>query len=584
MTGRQKVEKGRKFCYGERFCKRASAQARKRASALAGQPVNRTLYHCDNLEVLKGINSATIDLIATDPPFNKSRDFHATPDSLAKGARFEDRWSWDRDVHPDWVDAVKDDWPAVWSVIDTARVAAGEDMAAFLCWLGVRLLECHRVLKETGSLYLHIDHTAHAYAKCLLDGIFGRRNFRNEIVWKRATAKKGTTKKFGVVHDTILYYVKTQSAPYATVYTEHDPEYINRAYRYQDRRGRYRVGDLTGAGATKGSSSQPWRGIAVKEGKHWVCPRTWPEDVTMPSGWDSWTTQAKLDYMDKMELIHWPEKGRIPGFKRYLSTTEGRAMTDLVTDISQLEANDKEDVGYPTQKPLALYERIIQASTNVGELVLDPFCGCATTPVAAERLSRQWIGIDIWAGAYQIVLDRLEQENLAVADGETDRLRFAEVHYTTTPPERTDYDDTPLVPDLRLRTQRPPEPWERLSRELMSRILAVAQAHPNGDGVICAGCGRVLEMEFMELDHITPKSDRGANHILNRILLCRPCNGRKRNYLTLAGLLMENKRPAVKWMRNETLAQLARDSADKRANWVRENFGNGEYQAFMAGV
>ena len=186
----------------------ASAQARKRASALAGQPVNRTLYHGDNLEILRGINSATIDLIATDPPFNKSRDFHATPDSLAKGARFEDRWSWDRDVHPDWVDAVKDDWPAVWSVIDTARVAAGEDMAAFLCWLGVRLLECHRVLKETGSLYLHIDHTAHAYAKCLLDGIFGRRNFRNELVWAYTGPGSPGMRQFNRKHDTLLWYNK----------------------------------------------------------------------------------------------------------------------------------------------------------------------------------------------------------------------------------------------------------------------------------------------------------------------------------------------------------------------------------------
>ena len=580
------VTKNEKRKAESRQSARATAAAGPPAAAgrAAGPPANRTLFHCDNLEVLRGINSATIDLIATDPPFNKNQDFHATPDSLAKGAKFEDRWSWDRDVHQEWVDAIKDDWPAVWAVIDSTRVAAGEDMAAFLCWLGVRLMECHRVLKDTGSLYLHIDHTAHAYAKCLLDGIFGRRNFRNEIVWKRATAKKGTTKKFGVVHDAILYYVKTQSAPYTTVYIDHDPEYINRAYRHKDRRGRYRVGDLTGAGATQGSSSQPWRGIAVKEGKHWVCPRTWPDGLTIPSGWDSWTTQAKLDYMDKMDLIHWPEKGKVPGFKRYLSTTEGRAMTDLVTDVSQLEANDKEDVGYPTQKPLSLYERIIKASSKPGDMVLDPFCGCATTPVAAERLGRHWIGIDIWAGAYQMVLDRLEQENLKVGAGASPRLSFGEVHYTTTPPQRTDYDETPSAPDLRLRAQRAPEPWERLSREDMTRILAAAQAHANGEGVICAGCGRILEVEFMELDHITPKSGRGANNILNRILLCRPCNGRKGNHLTLPGLLRENKRPTVRWMRNEALARLAWDNAEKRANWVRDNFGSEEYRSFMAGL
>lgn len=515
---RQKVEKRRKFCYGERFRYGLRVTASATAdSAESRQPVNRTLYHCDNLDVLRGINSATIDLIATDPPFNKSRDFHATPDSLAKGARFEDRWSWDRDVHPDWVDAVKDDWEGVWSVIEASRIAAGEDMAAFLCWLGVRLMECHRVLKDTGSLYLHIDHTAHAYAKCLLDGIFGRANFRNELVW--CYPPGGKAPKFGYhrKHDTLLYYGKT------------DKGVFNHPY-----------GDMP------------------------------PQTVA---------TYNKVD-----------EDGRLykeyPGGRQYLDQTPGRPIPDWWDDIVSLgqAVSSKERTGYPTQKPLALYERIIRASSNPGDMVLDPFAGCATTPVAAERQGRQWIGIDIWDGAYQMVLDRLEQENLKVGDDASKRLNFGEVYLRTTPPERTDYDEARLVPDLRLRTQRPPEPWEKLSREDMARILAAAQAHPNGEGVICAGCGRVLEMEFMELDHITPKSDRGANHILNRILLCRPCNGRKRNHLTLAGLLMENKRPAIKWMRNETQAQLARDNAEKRANWVRDNFGNGEYQAFVAGL
>ena len=499
--------------------KLASSQARKLASSLAGQPVNRTLYHCDNLEVLKGINSATIDLIATDPPFNKSRDFHATPDSLAKGARFEDRWSWDRDVHPDWVDAIKDDWPAVWSVIDTARVAAGEDMAAFLCWLGVRLMECHRVLKETGSLYLHIDHTAHAYAKCLLDGIFGRDNFRNEIVWSY-TGNSEPRNSFPKKHDTLLFYAKGEKSNFNRVAVPYSEATLRR-YNHVDESGRrYKMSSLRN------------------------------------------------------------------GLEKVYMKEDGKAASDVWDDIP-IPRTKAERTGYPTQKPLALYERIIQAGSNKGDMVLDPFCGCATTPVAAEKLGRHWVGIDIWDKAHATVLKRLSDSQLAVPDVEREDPYLwteGDVTYRTTPPERTDYDDTPLVPDLRLRTQRPPEPWEKLSREQIARILAVAQAHPNAEGVICAGCGRVLEMEFMELDHITPKSDRGANHILNRILLCRPCNGRKRNHLTLAGLLMENKKAAVKWMRNDTLAQLARDSAEKRANWVRDNFGNGEYQAFMAGV
>ncbi len=467
---------------------------------------NRTLYHADNLDVLRGINSATVDLIATDPPFNKSRDFHATPDSLAKGAKFEDRWSWDKDVHPDWVDAIKDDWPAVWSVIETARVSAGDDMAAFLCWLGVRLMECHRVLKDTGSIYLHIDHTAHAYAKCLMDGIFGRRNFRNEIVWCY-TGPANTPRWFSRKHDTILFYSRSGVFTFNrdAVRIPYSDAFTKRRQYTEGQRG------IT-AGYAEGRTDAE---VAAAFGPGKPIEDWWPD---IPAG------------------------GQMPRGER---------------------------TGYPTQKPLALYERIIKASSNPGDIVLDPFAGCATTPVAAERLGRQWIGIDIWDGAYQTVLDRLQRECLEVPGVENIRLPFSQVHYWTEPPERTDYDPSPAVPDLRLKVMRPPEPWERLSRDEMTAILAAAQA--TTEGVICAGCGRVLEIEFMELDHITPKSDRGANHILNRILLCRPCNGRKRDTLTLRGLVLENRK--VGWMRNETLAKLAQDKARERAEQVRANGG-----------
>lgn len=166
---------------------------------------NRTLFHGDNLDYLRGMDSETVDLVATDPPFNKSKDFHATPDSLAKGAKFEDRWSWDKDVHPDWMDAIKDNWPKAHVLIEATRSVSGDDMAAYLCWLGVRVMECHRILKPTGSLYLHIDHTAHAYVKALLDAIFGRRNFQNEIVWhyggavRRKSDSGGSTIRFSSI-------------------------------------------------------------------------------------------------------------------------------------------------------------------------------------------------------------------------------------------------------------------------------------------------------------------------------------------------------------------------------------------------
>ena len=461
---------------------------------------NRTLYHGDNLDFLRGMNSETVHLIATDPPFNKNRDFHATPDSLAKGARFRDRWSWERDVHEEWVDSIKDDWPAVWSMIEAARAAYGDDMAAFLCWLGVRVMEMRRVLRQDGSLYLHIDHTAHAYVKGLLDAIFGHKNFRNEIVW--CYSGGGIPKKdFPRKHDTLLRYTKSSE------YTFH----VER---------------------------KPYKENTQEVGIH-----------STYSGPDN-----KID-LDR-----------------------GTPITDWWIDISTVTGWNPERTGYPTQKPLALYKRIIKASSNKGDIVLDPFCGCATTPVAAEQLERQWVGMDIWDGAKDIVLMRLEKEGLARPDSEHDLMFPHDVHYTTAPPTRTD-DNAMAAPSFRLKIQRPIEAWEKIAHKGMVHILMQAQGTEGG--VICGGCGRVLEKEFMELDHITPKSDRGANHILNRILLCRPCNRRKRDNLTLRGLLRANKK--AKWMKDEDMAKMAQIYATDKAEWVRGCFDTEECQDLIAG-
>ena len=173
---------------------------------------NRTLFHGDNLPFLRGMNSESVHIIATDPPFNKSRDFHATPDSLARGARFQDRWSWRDNIHDDWLTGIQRDHHEVWSVIDTAKKVYGDDMAAFLCFMAVRLLEMHRVLRSDGSLYLHCDPTASHYLKALLDGIFGQENFRNEVVWKRtARGFKGSQfqpRTYNTNTDVLLFYVQ----------------------------------------------------------------------------------------------------------------------------------------------------------------------------------------------------------------------------------------------------------------------------------------------------------------------------------------------------------------------------------------
>ena len=175
---------------------------------------NRTLFHGDNLPFLRGLNSESVHLIATDPPFNKGRDFHATPDSLAAGARFQDRWSWADDVEQAWVDQIADDWPAVHAVIEASKATYGDDMGAFLCFMGVRLIAMHRVLKPTGSLYLHCDPTASHYLKTLLDAIFGRKNFKNDLIWRyggSARGAKAIARHFAKNHDDLLYYAKDRS-------------------------------------------------------------------------------------------------------------------------------------------------------------------------------------------------------------------------------------------------------------------------------------------------------------------------------------------------------------------------------------
>ena len=421
---------------------------------------NRTLYIHDNLDILRGMNSESVDLIATDPPFNKGRDFHATPDSLAKGARFQDRWSWEADVHPDWVDSIKDDQPALYELIDLVKNGQRrDDLAAYLCWLGVRVIEMRRVLKPTGSLYLHCDPTASHYIKALIDGVFGHRNFRNEIVW--AYSGGGISKRhFPRKHDVIFRYTKTNAFTFNIEY-------------------------------------KPYKENTQQVGKH----------STYSGGGD-----IPLD--------------------------RGTPVTDWWTDIRTVTGWNAERVGYPTQKPLALYERIIKASSNEGDLVLDPFCGCATTLIAAENLNRNWIGIDLWEHA----ATTLQQ-----------RIGFP-VHARREPPVRTDdeADAGVSLPSIN-RRQRRAEPWMRLSHADMRDILYAAQ-----DGV-CAGCGRKLHIRFMQLDHMQPRAEGGANTIDNRVMLCSPCNGAKGAVLTILGLARVNKRDD--WLEDEGRRRIAYDRA-----------------------
>jgi len=544
---------------------------------------NRTLFHHDNLAVLRGMDSETVDLIATDPPFNKNKDFHATPDSLASGAKFQDRWSWERDVHEEWTDQIRNDYPRLMEAIESARYAHSDGMGAFMCFMAVRLLEMRRILKPSGSIYLHCDPTASHYLKACMDAIFGWQGFRNEIVWRRSAAHNAAD-RFGPNHDIILFYAgpdyhhTVQFSPYLNGYVA---EYFTKS----DDRGRYREQELHGSGTRNGVSGKAWRGFdPTAKGRHWAVP----SKLVLALGIDPKLPQhEKLDALYNKGFINL-ESDYLPTYRQYLSDSPGVPLQDVWAyqpytkgvlrntedeidkDARWIPERDKKErVGFPTQKPIGLYSRMILSSTQPGYMVCDPFAGCATTCVAAERLGRQWAGIDIWEKAHEVVIDRLKREGLlSDAGGGESHLAFGDIHYETEPPERTDGGEI-AAPFLRVteKRKRPPlEPWQKLSRAEIVRELVEAQSITDGM-VLCAGCGRELEAPFMELDHIVPRSDRGENDISNRILLCRPCNGRKSAKLTMKGLIGENRKAG--WMKDEKLADHARDLAQERYEDVR---------------
>ncbi len=463
------------------------------------QSLNRTLFISDNLPVLRGIDSESIDLIATDPPFNKGVKAFQGITAAGENVSYSDVWTWS-DVQQEWWTTIREEHRNLYEVIDAANHAAGDDMGAFLCWLGVRVLEMHRVLKPTGSLYLHIDHTAHAWTKAMMDAIFGRRNMNGDITWNRA-AENLSRKKWRRGSETILYYVKGPSWVWHPQYDDLDPEQIERDYRFTDERGRYTTTSCTN-NAVRPNMVYEFNGNV----RQWRYSR------------------ETMEGFEREGLLVFNKDG-VPRRKRYLSESPGRRMTDVWSDIGVLASNDNERTGYPTQKPLALYERIIKASSNPGDLVLDPFAGCATTAIAAERLGRGWVAIDLNDPAEKIIRERLEREaQLPVDNDSWDRA----IHVTTDPPKRTDDGDA-VAPELVV-----------VSRKRNARRLPVREIRERliiSDGQRCQGCGwEPPYPDYLQVDHKKPRSLGGVDEMDNFALLCDPCNRFKSNKLTLAEL------------------------------------------------
>ena len=377
------------------------------------------LYFGDNLPIMRdNIPAESVDLIYLDPPFSSNANYNLlfrendSSQSAAQIQAFEDTWHWNRESEHVYRDVVRDGPKELGDLLQAMRSflvvgKGGNDMMAYLTMMAPRLVQMCRVLKPEGSIYLHCDPTASHYLKLLMDAVFDPRNFKSEVIWKR-TGSHGSAKRWGPIHDTILFYSKGNEHTWNEVHSDYDSEYVQKYYRFLDKKGKYRLVTLTGAGVRMGDSGRPWRGVdPTQSNRHWAVPASSLSAAYPDRDTSELTTQQKLDLLDEAELIYWPPRGSVPQQKRYLEESPGVKIQDIVNDIGPLSAQAKERLDYQTQKPEALLERIISASSNEGDVVLDPFCGCGTAVAVAERLNRKWIGIDITHLAVSLMRTRL---------------------------------------------------------------------------------------------------------------------------------------------------------------------------------
>ncbi|WP_326944229.1 site-specific DNA-methyltransferase [Amycolatopsis sp. NBC_01307] len=355
------------------------------------------LYCEDNLRQLTRIPDNSVDLIYLDPPFFSNRNYEVIWGDEAEVRSFEDRW------------------------------AGG--ITLYIEWMRDRARELHRVLKDSGSLYLHCDPHASHYLKVMLDEIFGQSMFRNEIVWRR-TGAHGKARRYSPIHDTILFYTKSNSYIWNKIKRPYMKGHVKEHF-IQDESGwrtNYYGNVLTGSGRRGGLSGMPWRGIdPTSKGRHWAIPRALLDEID--DDLSSLTQHEKLDRLLELGLIMLNPDNYWPSYQHYITPQDGTTVPDIWayqpytegavfgtnegvdSDVRWLSTRDKERLGYPTQKPEALLRRIIEASSNTGDLILDPFCGCGTTVTVAEKMSREWIGIDISPTAVNIMEARIRKSS-----------------------------------------------------------------------------------------------------------------------------------------------------------------------------
>ena len=468
---------------------------------------NRTLWTADNLDIMRGMNSESVDLIYLDPPFNSNANYAAPIGSQAAGAEFTDTWGLN-DINLAWHGIIKQEYPSLYLLLSTVQKVHSDSMMSYLIYMAIRIIEMRKLLKETGSIYLHCDPTASHYLKLFMDCVFGKSIYQGEITWQRTSAHNDRV--FGRVSDSILFYGSSpQDHPDNRLPLQES--YLKKHYRHKDERGIWRSDNLTGPKTSAGESGKPWRGFDPADygGRCWSVPKKgdyakYIDEILAPGYLNIKGIHDRLEFLNKNGLIHFPTNGGFPCIKRYLIPGQGQFPTNVWTDINNLTG--KERTGYPTQKPLALLSRIIKASSKRGDVVFDPFCGCATACVAAEIEGRQWVGIDVSPKAYDLVKSRLKKE---VKIGKTERAwdqssMFGDAIHREDIPKRTDI--------------KTPKKYN----------CADNRKKLYGDqGGYCLGCKVHFEPRNFHIDHIIPRAKGGTDHISNLQLLCGSCNSIK---------------------------------------------------------
>ena len=355
-------------------------------------PANNALHYGDCLDWMQRWPDNCVDLIYLDPPFNSNADYNMLYASDGGGdaqfRAFADTWTWDNsasDRLDSYVNAIGR--PAHNAIDGLHRLLGESGMLAYLTYMAERLGECWRLLKPSGSIYLHCDPTASHYLKIVMDSVFGAANFINEITWKRTSAHSRVV-RYGPIHDVLLFYSRGENWKWNKQYIPYNPDYVDRFYRHVDpgTKRRYRLSDVT---SNNPGGRYKWKGKPPPGKRYWGYAK------------------EKMEEFEREGRLVYSKKTGYPSYKRYLDEMPGQLLQDVWTDIKPLQANSAERLGYPTQKPVELLERIIRASSHNGDIVLDPFCGCGTAVDAANRLGRRWVGIDISSFAVELIKQRM---------------------------------------------------------------------------------------------------------------------------------------------------------------------------------